>query len=566
VLKKVSLNSEGKTMVQRKEKAGTITAKISLLLFLLLALCLLPYVNRSFANAQIGAGIDLFTDKEPFNGIGANQSSDAFEPQELVFLRALATYNGGPERNMLVAFQVNGPSNPFENVSIVGAGTTNDTGFAEFSFRIPWPNSQAEEIIFGQWFAIATTNIAGEVVVDTITFRVGWIVSVTELTTLSSHLSPQSVFARQDTVVFNMTVENIARIDKLATIKVEVEDSERNPIIHIEMESMLFPPGKSYVQTYSVIPVSAVVGPTNTSAAAFTAPPESGGRLYSPAIFTTFTIAAKDIAITSVRPSKESIFAGETVNIEVTLLNRGNQSESFNVSVYFDSTIIETKEAKDIAPFVEERMSFTWQTDSVNPGSYQISAFAPLPGDINPSDNSFTDGIVEIKSEQPTTQAHDVAVLNVVPYPRVVSVGQVVGISVTVKNKGNNTESFYVTTYYEHVVISKILVTDLVPSGELNLNFKWNTTGTLPNTYVISAVADTVEGETQTADNTFVDGTVTITTNVQFLLPPEWLFFFIVAIIAGIAGAILLILILALDRIRRRRPRPAYTVLAHPHI
>jgi len=562
VLKKVSLNSEGKTMAQRKEKAGTTTAKIFLLLFLLLALCLLPYVNRSFANAQIGAEIDLFTDKEPFNGKGANQSSDAFEPQELVFLRALATYNGGPERNMLVAFQVNGPSNPFENISIVGAGTTNDTGFAEFSFRIPWPNSQAEEIIFGQWFAIATTNIAGEVVVDTITFRVGWIVSVAELTTLSSHFSPQSVFARQDTVVFNMTVENIARIAKLATIKVAVEDSEKNPIIHIEMESMLFPPGKSYVQTYSVIPVSAVVGPANTSAAAFTAPPESGGRLYSPAIFTTFTIAAKDIAITSVRPSKESIIAGETVDIEVTLLNRGNQSESFNVSVYFDSTIIETKEAKDIAPFVEEKMSFTWQTDSVNPGSYQISAFAPLPGDINPSDNSFTDGIVEIKSEQ----AHDVAVLTVVPYPRVVSVGQVVGISVTVKNKGNNTESFYVTTYYEHVVISKILVTDLVPSGELNLNFKWNTTGTLPNTYVISAVADTVEGETQTADNTFVDGTVTITTNVQFLLPPEWLFFFIVVIIAGIAGAILLILILALDRIRRRRPRPAYTVLAHPHI
>jgi hypothetical protein len=553
-------------MVQRKEKAGTITAKIFLLLFLLLALCLLPYVNRSFANAQIGAEIDLFTDKESFNGKGANQSSDAFEPQELVFLRAFATYNGGPERNLLVAFQVNGPSNLFENISIVGAGTTNDTGFAEFSFRIPWPNSQAEEIILGEWFAIATTNIAGKVVVDTITFRVGWIVSVTELTTLSSHLSPQSVFARQDTVVFNMTVENIARIDKLATIKVDVEDSEKNPIIHIEMESMLFPPGKSYVQTYSVIPVFAVVGPANTSAAAFTAPPESGGRLYSPAIFTTFTIAAKDIAITSVRPSKESIIAGETVSIGVTLLNRGNQSESFNVSVYFDSTIIETKDAKDIAPFVEETMTFIWQTDSVNPGSYQISAFAPLPGDINPSDNSFTDGIVEIKSEQPPTQAHDVAVLNVVPYPRVVSVGQVVGINVTVKNKGNNTESFYVTTYYEHTVISKMLVTGLAPSAELNLNFKWNTTATLPNNYVISAVADTVEGETQTADNTFVDGAVTVTTNVQFLLSPEWLFFFAVVIIAGIAGAILLILLLALDRTRRRRPRPTYTVLAHPHI
>ncbi len=565
ILNEYSVSNEGKPMVHRKEKVRMTTAVVSLLLCLLFVPSLLLQVNGSFANAQSGAVIDLFTDKEPFNGKGANQSSDAFEPQELVYLRALATYNDGPERNMLVAFQVNGPVNAFENVSIVGAGTTNDTGFAEFSFRIPWPSSRAEEIIFGQWSAIATVNIAGDVVVDTLTFKVGWIVRVTELTTLNFHLNPQSVFARQDTVVFNMTVENIARIDKFATIKVDVEDSEKNPIIHIEMESMFFPPGKSVVQTYSQIPVSARVGLANVSAAAFTAPPESGGRLYSPAIFTTFMIAGKDIAIIGVRLSKESVFVGEAVDIEVTVLNKGNESESFNVSVFYDSAVIETEGVNGLAPFVGKNMSFTWHTDSVSPGSYQISASAPLLGDMNPADNTFTDGFVEIKSGQ-AQQAHDVAVLNVVPYPQVVIAGQVVDINVTVKNKGLNTESFNVTVYYDHAVIDRKLVANIAPSAELNLNFKWNTTGIFPNNYVISAVADTVEGETQTADNTFVDGTVTVSSNVPFLLPPEWLFFFIVVIIAGIVGAILLFLLLALDRIRRRRPRPAYTVIAHPHI
>jgi hypothetical protein len=331
------------------------------------------------------------------------------------------------------------------------------------------------------------------------------------------------------------------------------------------MESMLFPPGKSLVQTNSQIPVSALAGLANASAAPFTAPPESGGRLYSPAVFATFTVAGKDIEIVGVKLSRDSVFPGEAVGIEVTVLNKGDQSESFNVSVYYDSTSIETQEIRSLTPFVEQTLSFTWKTDGMAPGSYQISATAPLSGDANPSDNTFVDGFVEIKSGQPPP-AHDVAVLNVVPYPQVVIAGQVVDINVTVKNQGLNTESFNVTVYYDHVAIDRELVANITPSAELSLNFKWNTTGISPNNYVISAVADTVEGETQTADNTFVDGTVTVSSNFPFLLPPEWLFFFIVVIIAGIIGAILLFLLLAFDRIRRRRPRPAYTVIAHPHI
>jgi hypothetical protein len=218
-----------------------------------------------------------------------------------------------------------------------------------------------------------------------------------------------------------------------------------------------------------------------------------------------------------------------------------------------------------LASLAEVSIAFTWNTDFVDPNIYQISASAPLLGDADPSDNTLEDGLVEIKSGQ-EMQVHNVAVLDVVPFPRVVNAGQVVDINATVKNKGLNTESFYVTVYYDHVVIAQILVSNLDPSAELVLNFKWNTTGIFPNSYVISAVADAVEGETQIADNTFVDGAVTVSSNVQFLLPPEWLFFFIVVLIAGIIGAILLFLLLALDRIRRRRPRPVYTVIAHPHI
>lgn len=435
---------------EEKEKANRpVTLALILVTFLLLSS--LPYFDRHFVNAQTGAVIDLFTDQVPFNGIGANQSSDAYEPQALVNLSALATYNAGPERNMPVAFEVNGPPNPFENVSIVGSATTNDSGVGTFSFRIPWPDMNAEEIIFGKWSAIATIEIAGKVVVDTLTFQVGWIIRITDLSTLDFLSKIETAFLRQDLVVFNMTVENIARTNKSATIKVDVEDSRKNPIIHIEIENMIFPPGNSSVQTSSQIPISAEVGLANVSVAPFTAPPVMGGRLYSPAVFTVFTIGETDIAITGVRLSSTSAFAGDTVGIHVDLLNKGSHAETFNLSVFYDEALVGTEQVSGLAPFANETVSFEWKTDSVKPGLYRITASAPLPGDVTPSDNTFVDGTVTILSRSPS-------------------------------------------------------------------------------------------------------------------LPNEWLFFFAIVLVAGIAGVILLFLIFALDRVRRRRPRPAYTVIAHPHI
>ena len=439
-------------MAERKEKEkSNRAATLALILVAFLLFSSLPYFNHHFANAQTGAAMDLYTDQMPFNGIGANQSSDAYEPQDLVNLSALATYNGGPERNLPVAFQVNGPPNAFQNVSFVGSATTNDSGVGTFSFRIPWPDVNAEEIIFGKWSAIATVDIAGKVVVDTLAFQAGWIIRITDLSTLDSHSKIQTGFVRQDLVVFNMSVENIARTNKSGTIKVDVQDSRKNPIIHIEMENMIFPPGRSSVQTSAEIPVSAEIGLANVSAAPFTAPPEMGGRLYSPAIFTTFTIGETDIAITGVTPSRTSAYAGDTVIIYVDLLNKGSHAETFNVSVFLDEALVGSQQVTGLLPSANETISFVWRTDSVNPGSYKLSASAPLPSDVNPLDNTYVDGTMTILSRPPS-------------------------------------------------------------------------------------------------------------------LSNEWVFFFVIILIAGIAGVILLFLIFALDRMRRRRPRPAYTVIAHPHI
>jgi len=98
---------------------------------------------------------------------------------------------------------------------------------------------------------------------------------------------------------------------------------------------------------------------------------------------------------------------------------------------------------------------------------------------------------------------HDVAIIKVKPSQVRVVVGTIVTIAVTVENQGNTYETFDVTLSRNSTLIGTQTVTDLVPGKQKLLTFNWDTTGTIPgSTYTITAVASTVPGETETADNT----------------------------------------------------------------
>ncbi len=201
---------------------GRDNARILLtLLMAVIATSLLMHTGNIISNASSGRVIDIFTQKAPFDGKGANQSSDAFEPQELVILYAQVTYNDYPVALKLVAFKVNGPPNTLENITVTGSSTTNDSGIAEFSFRIAWPSESPEAKVIGEWNAVATVSIADQTVVDTLTFQVGWIIRITSIATMNANFEPQNKFPRQSPIVFDVVVENIARIAKVATITID---------------------------------------------------------------------------------------------------------------------------------------------------------------------------------------------------------------------------------------------------------------------------------------------------------------------------------------------------------
>jgi parallel beta-helix repeat protein len=345
----------------------------------------------------MGAVIDLFDNATP-SGKGINQTSGGFAPQQLVILYANVTSNGTAVENKSVAFQV---SDPNGNIIFSGSNSTDANGIATVGFRL------ATNATFGTWTAIASVDVAQVVVKDTLTFRVGWIIIITNITTLDSELMPQAIFYRQDLIVFNLTVENTALTNEPCTITIDVEDAAQYSIIDLELINLTLTPGENYVlSNSSEIPITAAIGLATVSAAPYTAPIEDGGILYSPAISTTFEIEAvqvPDIGISNITLSSNSVFIGETLRINVTVFNNGTEVVAFNVSVYYNNSfLIETIPVSILEPTNQVTLTFTWNTTSVTEGYYQIMARAPLPGDPSPSDNTRVDGIVQVKTRPET--------------------------------------------------------------------------------------------------------------------------------------------------------------------
>jgi len=125
----------------------------------------------------LGWQVDVYTQKETFNGVGLGVSSDAFAPLETVVLFAYVTYNLAPVQNILVAYRVYGPPNTLQNISFALVAQTNNVGVAKVDFTIPWPNENAEAITFGNWTVLASIENAS----DFLCFRVGWLVEIASL-------------------------------------------------------------------------------------------------------------------------------------------------------------------------------------------------------------------------------------------------------------------------------------------------------------------------------------------------------------------------------------------------
>jgi len=112
-----------------------------------------------------------------------------------------------------------------------------------------------------------------------------------------------------------------------------------------------------------------------------------------------FCTLIRDVAIIEVQPQINATYSERIVNITVVASNVGDFTETFDVTVYYDSTIIGTQIVTDLVPHENITLTFMWNTTGVEPCyTYVISAEASqVPYETNLGDNVCIDGSVKVK-------------------------------------------------------------------------------------------------------------------------------------------------------------------------
>jgi parallel beta-helix repeat protein len=105
-----------------------------------------------------------------------------------------------------------------------------------------------------------------------------------------------------------------------------------------------------------------------------------------------------DLGITNLAIPKSAVWQGFDLRINVTVFNYGNNTENFDVTVYADTTIIDTTIGITLASGISTTITFTWNTTGFAIGNYTIGAnISVVLGETDAADNTYTDGWVEVR-------------------------------------------------------------------------------------------------------------------------------------------------------------------------
>jgi len=111
-------------------------------------------------------------------------------------------------------------------------------------------------------------------------------------------------------------------------------------------------------------------------------------------------IILRNIVVKQISPTYSETYVGRIIPINVTTLNDGNIPETFTVSLFYDSTLIDTMDAVDLPPTENITVTFNWDTASAPPlmTPYTIKAEAStVPYEVNTTDNTLVDGTIKLK-------------------------------------------------------------------------------------------------------------------------------------------------------------------------
>jgi hypothetical protein len=104
-----------------------------------------------------------------------------------------------------------------------------------------------------------------------------------------------------------------------------------------------------------------------------------------------------DITITKVTTSKTVVGEGCITSINTTVVNQGGYTETFNVTVHANATIIGTFTNITLKKGQSVILTLPWNTTGFAKGNYTISAYVTqVSGEIHVEDNTLSDGWVVV--------------------------------------------------------------------------------------------------------------------------------------------------------------------------
>jgi hypothetical protein len=219
-----------------------------------------------------------------------------------------------------------------------------------------------------------------------------------------------------------------------------------------------------------------------------------------------------DVAVLDVVPNSTIVELGQSVSFNVKVINQGDFSETFNITVRANGTNVAMNTVTNLTLRSPSTSLLTWNTTGNPTGNYTIGVYAnPVQNETDVGDNTYTDGSLTVAG------IHDVAVTSLatckdgcVPMPTV-NEGYTVHVNVTVANQGDFTENCNVTIYADETEIGSQNSISLPSGDQTVVTFQWNTSGYAIGNYTLSVYATPVLDEEDWTNNNFTAGIIKVT-------------------------------------------------------
>lgn len=219
-----------------------------------------------------------------------------------------------------------------------------------------------------------------------------------------------------------------------------------------------------------------------------------------------------DLKVSSLNVPAE-VYSREDVEIEFTVVNQGSSTETFNVTINANATLIGKVLVSSLASWDSKSDSLTWDTTGWARDRWDITASVPDLGEDaeDLADNSLTATII-VKPVQ------DIRIYGLALPTIDVWVAQTVNdIKVRLINDGTETETFDLYVYADAPQIALISSITLNAGQTKDIDvlhgyagMAWDTTGSSRGSYVISAYVPPLPDEIgdDTVDNTYTGGSI----------------------------------------------------------